>query len=140
MGDLQVNSDLDVFIDDSGDYAYATGATAFEQKMIITLIDFYNDLVGENDRDTIVEQVKIGARRAVEEVGLLERVANVSARFSDDQPNTLIVDIIFDTGEAIQFGVDETGVAPSATATRVFESGTFESTSSFDVYEDGEMQ
>lgn len=135
MADLEVNDELDVFIDTSGDLAYARGRTAFEQKMAISLIDSYEDLVGDVDIETTLEQIKVGAQRAVDNVGLIDRLANVDVRVKEDAPNTVVVDILFDTGEALTFVTDESSA--QVAESQIYDSGIFEDASSFDIYDDG---
>lgn len=106
MADLEVDDTLDVFIDKTGDLAYAEGRNAFEQKISIALIDYYhNNSIGENDPDTALESIRVGARRAVQEVGDIEEVSEIHAEFSDTEPNKMLVDIIFDTGEPLTFDI-----------------------------------
>lgn len=135
MADLEVNDELDVFIDTSGDLAYARGRAAFEQKMAISLIDSYEDLVGDVDIETTLEQIKVGAQRAVDNVGLIDRLANVDVRVKEDAPNTVVVDILFDTGEALTFVTDESSA--QVAESQIYDSGIFEDASSFDIYDDG---
>lgn len=135
MADLQIDEEFDVFIDTSGDLAYARGRAAFEQKIAVALTDSYQEVVGELDPGTTLEQIKVGARRAVDAVDLIERLANVDARIKEDEPNTVVVDILFDTGEALTFVTDETST--TVQESQIYDKGIFEDTSSFDIYDDG---
>lgn len=136
MSDIAINRNLDVFIDQSGDLAFAEGRDAFEQDITLHLVDFYHDVIGEEDPDTVLKLLEVGARRAVDDIGLLDRLATIEARFSDTKPNTVKVDIIFDTGEALEF--EATGApAEEEEPGRVFDEGVFEATTSFDIYDDG---
>lgn len=103
MADIQVDDDLDVFIDSTGDLAYAEEEDAFEQQISIALTNFYFQIIGEDDPDTIIEAIKVGARRAVDQVADIDNLAFIDAEFKDDEPNTVEVFIFFDTGEVLDF-------------------------------------
>lgn len=105
MGDLGVDSTLDVYIDGSGDLAYVTGREAFNQAVIVGLRAFYDDIIGENNPDTVLELLKVGARRIARRHDEIENIVTFSAEFSDDEPDTVVVTIVYDSGEPLTFDI-----------------------------------
>lgn len=137
MSDIAIDSDLDVYIDQSGDLALATGRAELDQQIALVLNHHYANVIGENDPDTVVEQLKVGARRAVSYVGSLESVDTIDAAYKEDEPNTVELRILFDTGEALVFDGDDEGIMKVSSLGRAYDDGISEDEFSFDIYDDG---
>lgn len=104
--DIALDENFDVFINARGDLAIVEGNDQFEQEVIIRITARYHDLISELDRDAVRELVEVEARRVADEMNRLSRVAAFGAEFSDEDPNTLVVTIIYDTGEDFVFDVN----------------------------------
>lgn len=104
--DLAVDQNFDVFISQGGDLATVRGREAFEQKVIIRITDKYFSIIGDIDRENAKELVRVEATRVANEMDMLDSVAEFDANFSSEQPNTLEVTIVYDTGDELEFSID----------------------------------
>lgn len=101
--DLDLNDDLNVHISARGDLVMATGRDAFEQELMLRVSDRYLDIVGVQDKPTIRGLLEIEAERVADEMEMLEGVSDFRIQFSDVKPNTVIIRVIYDTGEIFEF-------------------------------------
>lgn len=101
--DLALDSNYDVFINARGDLGTVSGHEAFEQEVMLRVVDKYTDLLGTLDRDSIIKFVELEAGRVVQEVEDLQGIDTLNAEFVDDEPNTVEVRIVYDTGDEFTF-------------------------------------
>jgi hypothetical protein len=105
--DLALNSDFDIYISGRGDLATVTGRAAFEQKLVVRLQENFTPIINELDKANVRDMLLLETKRVVDEMDMVDAVAAYDAQFSDEQPNTVDVTIVYDTGDELTFEVTE---------------------------------
>jgi hypothetical protein len=105
--DIALNDEFDVFIDHRGDLATVEGREAFEQQLILWVQERFTRALSEYGDDEIIDLLEVEAERVAEEVDRVVALSGFNVEFSDTKPNTVIVEIIYDTGEITTFEVQE---------------------------------
>lgn len=105
--DLAVDENFEVFIGPTGDLAAVKGRDAFEQELIIRLTERMRNLVGETNvaKETITRLAETYAERVAASMDEIENVTTFRAEFSDEEVDTLEVEIVYDTGEILEFDI-----------------------------------
>lgn len=103
--DLAVDENFDVFISHRGDLATVEGRDRFEQEIAFRLNKELVGLIGTLDKSTVRDLARVNARRVAQKADRIDRIAAMRTEFSKDQPNTLILTIIYDTGDEATFEV-----------------------------------
>jgi len=105
IGDLAVDSNFDVSINERGDLKTVVGRDRFEQHLRHRLTDRYYDIIGRLESESIPQVLQSEAERVADVMGELDRVAAFEASFSDQSPNTMIVTVIYDENEEFEFDI-----------------------------------
>lgn len=104
--DIAINPNFEVFIDHRGDLATVDGIPGFEQSIVLHLTELFTDIINEFDEDTIIEMATVEAQRVTEEVDMAEAVAGFDIEFAEENPEKLLVTIIYDTGDISELEVE----------------------------------
>lgn len=105
MIDFKVDKTGNIVIDPTKDIGVVTGRDWFEQKIMISVQSEYQDIIGEQDPDTVIELIKVGAARVARSMDDIASVSSIDAEYSDTKANTVEVTIVYDTGEELTFEV-----------------------------------
>lgn len=100
--DLDVDSNLEVFVTGNGDLALAEGRTRFENEVLIRLIERYYEHIGTSDVSTIEAILEQEARRVADIMDTVDSIAQIIVEESDEAPNSFDVNIVYETGEEFQ--------------------------------------
>lgn len=106
FGDIALNSNFEAFINARGDLESVAGRERFEQTLAVRLSVRYGGLIGEVDKKTISEKVRLDAQRVAEVMDELDSIAGITTTYPDDRPNILQVTITYETGEGATFEVE----------------------------------
>lgn len=101
--DLALDETGNVYIDETGDLATVEGRAAFEQRIQVQAIARFDELFGKLDRDNVKDLVEVEIRNIANSMDQLEEVAAIELEFDDETPETLNVEVIYDTGEVLSF-------------------------------------
>lgn len=106
MADISLGSDLSVHLDDRNDLGYVEGRAAFEQEVVVSLTDYlYAEALGEMDMQTIQQAVRLQVSRVARKHDELASIGNIVVERSEDNPNTLLVSVIYQTDGELTFEV-----------------------------------
>jgi hypothetical protein len=105
--DFKINSNYDIFISHRGDLATVSGREAFEQKLVLRLEEGFGNVINELDKQNVKDMLLLEARRVAEDMDEIDNIAAFSATFSDENPNTAEVTLVYNTGEELTFEVAE---------------------------------
>jgi hypothetical protein len=107
--DIGLNPDtLDLELDDRNDLPLKRQKKRlFEQRLQLSVIDFFQRTLGENDSDFAIQMLELEAERVAQEYGEIESLSSFQAEYDSDTPNTINLSIVYDTGETFQFPVTE---------------------------------
>jgi hypothetical protein len=108
MLDLALDDNFSVYLDDRNDVSTATEREEFEQSIAISLTDYlHNSTLGDIDRETAMQKVRLEAHRVAREHDRLNEIELVNVRPSDEEPNTLNVRIVYTSDEVFEVNVSE---------------------------------
>jgi hypothetical protein len=108
MSDLSLNSDFSVHLDDTNDLAVVSKRDKFEQDVSFQLTRYLQEsLLGTIDRDTIEQKLRLQVNRVARQNQLIEGVDGVSINSNTDQPNTLEVRVVYNSGESFTLNLSE---------------------------------
>lgn len=96
MIDLYVNEELDFELDDTGDGRIVDSTEYFEQTLRIRAIVLYSEMIGDRNLDIIVSKIASEAQRLARITGEIERIASISVEESDENPNTIDVNVFYE--------------------------------------------
>jgi hypothetical protein len=99
--DLAHNGKFDTFLNQQNDLPIVEGKAAFEQELGDRLTDYFEGGIGAVDHNSVLRLIRLQMLRVAREMDELERIVEYDAEFSDDEPNTAIVSVIFETGEDV---------------------------------------
>jgi hypothetical protein len=100
--DLDVDSNLEVYITGNGDLALADGRSRFENEVLIRLTERYYEHIGTSDTSTVKSILEQEATRVADIMDVLNEVAQITVEESDKIPNSFEVSIVYETGEEFQ--------------------------------------
>lgn len=102
--DIKVNSDFDIELDHRNDLPLVEGREAFEQHLAVSITKYFHELIGSTDSN-LPEKIQLQARRVVDRVSDIEDIAALTAEPHDEDPNAVVVTILYDTGEETTFEI-----------------------------------
>jgi hypothetical protein len=105
--DIGLNEDFDVVLDDRNDLPLVEGREAFEQRLAIRSTAYFHQIVGSANRGNLLSLVEIQAERVANDAEGVDRVIQVEAAFSENEPNTIEVTAIYETGDDFTFSISE---------------------------------
>lgn len=105
--DIALNDSFDVFIDHRGDLATVEGREAFEQQLILWIQERFTNALSEYGDNEVLDLIEVEAERVANEVDGVVGIAGFDVQFSDEQVNTVEVQVIYDTGDTTLFEVQE---------------------------------
>jgi hypothetical protein len=105
FGDIALNDNFEAFINARGDLADVSGRERFEQALGVRLAVRYDGLIGEVNKKTIAERVRLDAQRVAERMDELENIAGRTTTYPDDRTNVLELTITYETGDQEIFEV-----------------------------------
>lgn len=106
MFDLALNEDFEVYIDHRGDLASVDGRRGFEQAVLLHLTERFSGLINSFTEENLLELASVEARRVANDMDMLNQVASFDARFSRDDPERLLVDIVYESGDISELEVE----------------------------------
>lgn len=99
--DIAVDEDFEVIINSSGFLETVHGQAGLEQAIALRLTDRYYDLIGTDlENDNITKLLEVEARRVAETLNALSRLQAISVQYSDEMPETIEVEIMYNTGDS----------------------------------------
>ena len=103
MIDVRVDDTLDIVFIPGVDIDTVTGREADEQALRIAVIAFFEQVIGEIDRPTVLQKIELYARRVVESLDFVEEIDSLRVDFSPTDPDVARVEVVYDTGETFAF-------------------------------------
>lgn len=105
MFDVQVDESLDLVFGPSGDLRPLTGKDLDRQRLRVLIIAEYDSFIGEVGQKNISRKLELAADRISRVLEFVESVSRVTVEQSDDDPNTLIVTVLYDTDDEFVFDI-----------------------------------
>lgn len=105
MADLAIDESLNVYIDAGGNLGFVEGRQAFEQRVGVRLTDRYYDLIGNTDRQEVIERIRTEAQRIADAEPSIDSMPTFDIQQSSDKQNELIVTILYDTGDSTELTI-----------------------------------
>ena len=105
--DILLNENFDLDFDDRNDLPLATGRVLFEQRLRVAVTSFFQDVIGDTDKETALKLLKSYAEEIAGNFDEIESVAGFTAEYDTEEPNTINLTLIYDTGDALTFPLSE---------------------------------
>lgn len=107
MNDLDLDENNDTHLGGGNDFETTEGRAHFEQQIRVHITDVWWDLIGDLDPDRLQEVLEVRARRVARDLDNLDSIEYIDINRADDVPEKLVVEITYDTGEPVTFGVEQ---------------------------------
>lgn len=104
--DIKLSRFLDFNLDDRNDMPLTEEEQEVEQAIAIAVHDTYYEQIGTVDRDNVISFLERQAKRAMKRTDYADRVRYINGRFSEDEPNKVIMEIAYLSGELSEIPVD----------------------------------
>ena len=101
MKDIALDSSFDVFLDDRNDLGTVEGVAEFQQSVAIYLQEYLYEEMSRLDSDTAEQRVQMQVTRVARDHDMLDRIDTINVRRDSDEPDRMLVDVFFITGEEI---------------------------------------
>jgi hypothetical protein len=105
--DIGLNSDFYFELDDTNDAPLLTGREAFEQRLAVRATSYFHEVVGNVDQTNLVSLLKMRAERVAKDADSIDGAVQIQVSPSEDQPNTVEVMAIYETGDDYTFSLTE---------------------------------
>lgn len=103
MQDLSLNSNLSVHLDGTNDFAVVDDRDAFEQSVMITLIELQQEaMAGQWADDTAKEKVSLAVNRVVRDHEQVDAVEQIEVTEDPTRPDTFLVEIIYTSNSTFE--------------------------------------
>jgi hypothetical protein len=104
--DLAHNGRFDTYLTEQNDLPIVQGRDAFEQEIVNRLTDYTESLIGTVERrGTILRMITLQAYRVADDTDEIESLATINARYSEDEHNVVLLDLIYATGDGVTFPI-----------------------------------
>lgn len=103
--DLHVNEDFEVSINHRGDLESVDGRPGFEQSILLHLTARFSGVISEFAPENVRELARVEAERVAEDMEMLHEIAGFAIELSDENPERLLVTIIYDSGDTSELEV-----------------------------------
>lgn len=104
--DLLLNEDFEVEIDHRGDLATVDGRRGFEQSILLHLTERFTQIIDTGTDENVKELARVEAGNVADQMDMIDEVSAFEAVFSPDEPETLIVTVVYDTGDTSDLEVE----------------------------------
>lgn len=105
--DIGLTEEFDIEINARNDLPVVSGRELFEQRLRIAVTEVLQDAIGGMDRNTTLQLIRVQAQRVAREFEDLDAVGELSVEYDEEQPNTINLTVIYDTGETFQTTLSE---------------------------------
>jgi hypothetical protein len=105
--DIGLNRFFDLELDDRNDLPLVRGRAEFEQRLAFSVTNFFQDVVGSVDRPAALTMLQVHASRVAHRYGEIERIAQLQVEYDEEEPNTINMTLIYDTGDDFTFSISE---------------------------------
>lgn len=107
--DIGLNPDtLDIEIDDRNDVPLVQDKKRlFEQRLQLSVIDFFQRTLGETDNEFAIQMLELEAERVAAAYNEIDGLVSFQAEYDSDEPNTINLTMAYDTGDTFGFSVTE---------------------------------
>mgnify|MGYP006873406509 CR=1 FL=1 len=105
--DIRLDKDFDFRLDDRNDLPIVTGRDLFEQRLRISVVSAFIELIGDTNRSSVLQMVELEAQRIARQYEDIEEAVQIRAAFDEEQPNTINVFVVYDTGGEFTFSIAE---------------------------------
>jgi hypothetical protein len=105
MFDFDIDEDLDLVFGPSGDMRVATDDRLQQNRLRTLVISTFDDFVGTNDRKRLARRAELQAERVAATLEFVNDVEQVVAVPSEENPNTIQIEVLFDTGDDFVFDI-----------------------------------
>lgn len=108
MIDFKVDGSLDImFSEDTGDIRTTTLTDLQNQRFRVAVMALFDDLIGTTDRDALIQQLDLRARRIANALEFVDEVAETRAYPDSEYPNKYIVELTYTTGDLFTVELEE---------------------------------
>lgn len=101
MVDILLNNNLDFQLDNTNDMPLAFQNDLVKQAIGIAVIENFGNVIGSIDKSKVISRLERLAYRTVDESEYIDGLVDVNGRFSEEDPNTVILDVQFESGEMV---------------------------------------
>ncbi|UBF22612.1 T4 gp25-like baseplate wedge protein [Halorubrum tailed virus 25] len=105
--DIGLNKNFDLELGGRNDVFLVRGREEFEQRLRLSVVSFFQRIIGNTNRETVLQLIEVQAKRVAQEYDEIEQVAQIQVEYDDERPNTINLTFIYDTGEEFTFPVSE---------------------------------
>lgn len=105
--DIKLNDQFDLEFDGRNDLPTVTGRQLFEQRLRLSVVSFFQEALGNTDRNNVQELIELQAGRVVDQFDELVSVGNIQTEYDEDVPNTINIIINYDSGDSFDFAITE---------------------------------
>ena len=105
--DIGLDENFDLALDGRNDIPLVTGRKEFEQRLRFSITSFFQRVIGDTDHDTALRLIEVEAKRIARRYSEIERVIQIQANYDNEQPNTINLVVIYDTGDEFTFPISD---------------------------------
>lgn len=105
MFDVRVDDSLDIIFGASGDVSTVSEVELDRQRLRVLIVAQYDQFIGETGTANLARKLELAAERIANTLEFVETVSNVTVAESEDDANTIVVSVLFDTGEEFVFDI-----------------------------------
>lgn len=105
--DIGLNDSFDLELDGSNDIPLVRGREAFEQRLRLSITSSFQDIIGSTNRSTALQLIEVQVKRVARQYDVIEQMVQIQVEYDDDQPNTINLTIIYDTGDEFTFPISD---------------------------------
>jgi hypothetical protein len=103
--DPQADERFDLVLTPGNDVARVTDRAAQEQALRLAVVAYFDSIIGEIDRPTVLKKLEVQAQRAAAALGFVGQLAAITVAFSENDADAAVVELIYTTGETAEFTV-----------------------------------
>lgn len=101
--DLALNAVMSTFLDpDTKDVAVVEGQDAFEQAVTISLHKLERELLGETDRNSLTQKLRLAVTRVAQQYDEIDNIDQLVIQPSASRPDAYTVRVVYDVGNSFE--------------------------------------
>jgi hypothetical protein len=105
MFDIEVDKDLDVVFESSGDVAVVREQPLNQQRLRVMIIAEYDKYIGELGTESIARKIELSSQRIASDLEFVEQVDSIEVEPSGEDANTVTVRVLYSTGQEFLFDI-----------------------------------
>lgn len=106
MFDVQGDEHFDLVLTSGNDVASVTDLDAEEQALRLGVVAYFDAIIGEVDRPTVLKKLEVQATRLANALGFLGNLAAIRVAYDETRPDTAVVELLYTNGETTAFSLN----------------------------------